>query len=112
MDFNTIKDWFLGLGEEYGVNPIIFGVIYVGAIPFFTMSIAWLIRNFKRKKSILLPVLSSGFFFVSAYLYLIIAGKNVPVWVYFFIVILVILGAFSTIKKVKKQIVEETTDEI
>lgn len=29
------KDWFLGLGEQYGVNPLIFGSIYVGAIPFF-----------------------------------------------------------------------------
>jgi hypothetical protein len=32
--FETIKIWFFGLGENYGVNPIIFGSIYVGAIPF------------------------------------------------------------------------------
>ena len=71
-------DWFMGLGEEYGVNPIIFGSIYVGAIPFFTASLGWLIRNIRKKKPIVIPTLLSGFFFISAYLYLMIAGENIP----------------------------------
>ncbi len=33
--WGTIKDWFMGLGEQYHVPPIIFVGIYVGAIPFF-----------------------------------------------------------------------------
>lgn len=104
--FEAVKVWFLSLGENYGVNPIIFGSIYVGAIPFFTLSIGWLVKNFKQKKSIVLPALSSGFFFVSAYLYLIIAGRNVPFWVYLFIIALVAGGAFSTYKKVQGKIKE------
>lgn len=107
MDFETIKIWYMSLGEQYGVDPIIFGVIYIGAIPFFTLSIGWLVKNFRNKKSILLPMLSSEFFFISAYLYLIIAGKNVPLWVYGFIILLVVLGGYSTIKKVKGQINDE-----
>ena len=43
------------------------------------------------------------FFFISAYLYLIIAGRNVPFWVYLFIALLVGFGAWSTIKKIRKQ---------
>jgi len=27
------------------VNPFVFGAIYVGAIPFFTLSIEWLVSN-------------------------------------------------------------------
>ena len=104
MDFEAIKIWFMNLGDQYGVNPIIFGAIYVGAIPFFTLSLGWLVKSFRNKKSILLPMLSSGFFFISAYLYLIIAGKNVPVWIYGFIVLLVVFGGYSTVKKVKGQI--------
>lgn len=104
--FEATKDWFFGLGENYGVNPIIFGTIYVGAIPFFTLSIGWLIRNYRKKKSIIFPTLSAGFFFVSAYLYLIIAGRNVPVWVYLFIVVLVIGGGVSTYKKIQDKIEE------
>jgi len=31
----AFKDWFFSLGAQYGVNPVIFGSISVGAIPFF-----------------------------------------------------------------------------
>lgn len=102
----VVKEWFLGLGENYGVNPIIFGSIYVGAIPFFTISLGWLVRNYRKKKSIILPALSTTFFFISAYLYLIIAGRNVPIWVYAVVVGMVAVGAYSTIKKIKSRIQE------
>ena len=101
--WQDIQEWFLGLGEEYGVNPIIFGAIYVGAIPFFTISVGWLIRNLRQKKSIVLPALSAAFFFISAYLYLIVAGKNIPVWVYVFIAAMVLFGVYSTVKKIREQ---------
>ncbi len=106
-EFLTIaKEWFLSLGENYGVNPIVFGSIYVGAIPFFTISIGWLVQNYRKKKSIILPALSATFFFISAYLYLIIAGRNVPIWVYAVVIVMVGVGAYSTIKKVKGRINE------
>ncbi len=105
MDLASIKDWLLSLGTQYHVNPLIFGLIYVGAIPFFTASIAWLVRNYRQNRSILLPIFSAGFWFVSAYLYLIIAGRNVPLWVYGVVVALIVLGALSAIRGVRKQIV-------
>lgn len=103
----SAQDWFLSLGEMYGVNPIIFGSIYVGAIPFFTLSIAWLVRNYKRKASIVLPAISSLFFFISAYLYLIIAGENVPWWVYAIMVGMVSYGGWATYQKIQRKIHEE-----
>ncbi len=80
--FEAASEWFLGLGAAYGVNPLIFGSIYVGAIPFFTASVAWLVRNARSGRSVVVPALSAAFFFLSAYLYLIAVGKNVPWWVY------------------------------
>lgn len=108
MSWNAVQNWFLSLGTEYGVNPFIFGAIYVGAIPFFSLSIGWLIRNYRRGKSIVFPTLSAMFFFISAYIYLIFAGQNVPWWVYGVVVLLIVIGAYSTIKKVRKQICEVT----
>lgn len=99
--------WFMSLGEEYGVNPIIFGAIYVGAIPFFTISIAWLVRNYRKGFSVVMPVLSASFFFISAYLYLIIAGKNVPWWIYAVVVAMLVYGAWSTYQKVKRKVNDE-----
>jgi hypothetical protein len=75
MQLEAIQNWFSGLGTQYGVNPFIFGAIYLGAIPFFSLSIGWLIQNYRRGKSIVLPALSAMFFFVSTYIYLIFAGK-------------------------------------
>lgn len=99
--------WFLSLGAEYGVNPFIFGAIYIGAVPFFTISVAWIVRNYRRGNSIALPVLSASFFFVSAYLYLIIAGQNVPWWVYAVVVAMLVYGGYSTFNKVKVQVKNE-----
>lgn len=98
------KTWFLSLGQQYGVNPLVFGGIYVGAIPFFAGSLAWLYSNYRKNKSIILPAFSSLFFFISAYLYLIIAGQNVPWWVYIIVVLMVAYGAYSTFRKVRKKI--------
>lgn len=104
--------WFMGLSDQYGVNPIVFGSIYVGAIPFFMASVAWLVRNVRRGASIVLPALSTTFFFISAYLYLIFAGENVPLWIYAVIVVMISYGGWSTYKKIQTRINEhaEPTD--
>ena len=104
--FELAKGWFLSLGENYGVNPIIFGSIYVGAIPFFTLSVGWIVKNYRMRKSIVLPVISTVFWFISSYLYLMIAGENVPVWVYLVVVLLLAGGGFSTYKKIRTRINE------
>ncbi len=106
MGWAAIRDWFMSLGQQYHVNPLVFGAIYIGAIPFFSASIAWLVRNYRQHKSIVLPILSAGFCFISAYLYLIIVGHNVPLWVYGAVIALIVFGAMSTIRKVRRQINE------
>lgn len=105
MDFDALIDWFMALGEPYGVNPVIFGSIYVGAVPFFWVAIAWLTRNIRRKKSIVGPVLMAGSCAVSAYVYLIFVGENVPGWVYALIVAIIGYALYATWQKVqdKKQ---------
>jgi ABC-type Co2+ transport system permease subunit len=101
MELEIIHEWLMGLSENYSVNPYIFAGIYVGAIPFFTLSVAWIIRNKRKDKAITLPVISTGFFLSSAYLYLMVAGENVPLWVYVLIIGLLGYGIYSTFKKIK-----------
>ena len=106
---SDIKGWFLRLGESYSVNPWIFGSIYVGAIPFFSLSIAWLVRNLRRGRSAVAPLLSAAFFFVSAYLYLLVAGRNIPIWVYIFIAGTLEVDVCTTVDKVRSQIGREAS---
>ncbi|WP_379550669.1 hypothetical protein ACRAQ7_12140 [Erythrobacter sp. W53] len=106
-----INQWFLALGAEYGVNPYIFGGIYVGAIPFFILSIGWLVRNARAGKSTVLPTMLAGFFFVSAYIYLAIAGRNIPIWVWVFLAALIVYGAWSSIRDTRKKIAEAKAED-
>ena len=99
----SVRHWFFGLGAQYGVNPIVFGAIYIGAIPFFLLSVGWLVRRLRAGRPIVLPVLCAGSCFVSAYLYLAIAGHNIPVWVWVVLALLFGYGAFSSIRNVRRR---------
>ena len=103
----SAHQWFLSLGAQYGVNPYIFGAIYVGAIPFFLASIAWLVKRARAGRSTLLPTMLAGFFFVSAYLYLAVVGRNIPVWVWLFLAALVLYGAWTTVRDTRRKIAAE-----
>ncbi len=100
--WNTFTEWFFSLGEKYNVNPYIFGGIYIGAIPFFFLCLGWTIKNMRKKKPFVLPLLLAGLFFISAYVYLIIVGENIPIWVYIFIGAMVLYGIYSIVMKIRK----------
>ncbi|MDZ7658997.1 hypothetical protein [Fodinibius sp.] len=112
MELNQLYDWFMSLGEPYGVNPIIFGSIYVGAIPFFWVAMWWLVKNIRNNRSVAGPVLMACCCAVSSYVYLIFVGENVPYWVYGLIVAIIVYAIYSTLQSVKKkksEIKEEQT---
>lgn len=101
---DAAHQWILDLGKAYGVNPYIFGAIYVGAIPLFLLSVGWLVRRARAGRSTLLPTLCAGLCFVSAYLYLAIAGRNIPVWVWIFLAALVIYGGWSAVRDSRRKV--------
>lgn len=103
MNGQQVFEWFIGLGEPYGVNPVIFGSIYVGAVPFFWLAIAWLVHNIRQKRSITGPVLLACCCAVSAYIYLIIVGEILPLWVYGLIIAIIIYALYSVARKVKSK---------
>jgi hypothetical protein len=99
--WTALKDWFFSLGEQYGVDPLIFGSISVGAIPFFWLSVAWLVRNLRQGRSPFLPVIATSLCVLSAYIYLFIAGENLPPWVYALVIGLIGYSAYSTVQTVR-----------
>ena len=102
--WEIFREWFLSLGTKYHVNPYIFGGIYIGAIPLFFLCLSWTIRRAKKGKLIVIPALLTGLCFISSYLYLIVAGQNIPIWVYVFIGLMVVYGVYSTVKKFREKI--------
>ncbi|MFP4229200.1 MAG: hypothetical protein ACLFTE_10280 [Salinivenus sp.] len=106
----ALKDWFFGLGEQYGVNPLIFGAISVGAIPFFWGSVAWLVYNLRQGRSPFLPVMATSLCVLSAYIYLFIAGENLPLWVYALVVALLGYSAYSTLTTVRARTADGSSE--
>jgi len=102
--WETLEEWFLSLGKKHNVNPYIFGSIYIGAIPFFFICLSWTIKRIRKKRQFALSLFLTGLCFISAYLYLIIAGRNIPVWVYVFIGAMIAFGIYSTAVKIKRAI--------
>ena len=106
---SDIEDWFLGAGQCYTVNAFLFGSICVGPIPFFPLSIMRLVCNLQRGRAAVASLLSAACFFVSAYLYRLVASQNIPGWVYIFIAGMPELDVCATVCKVRSQIGGEPT---
>jgi len=95
------KQWLLRLGERYGVDPLVFGILYVGATPLFWLSLAWLARNHRKCRPLFVPALSASLFFGAAYFYVLAAGENIPVWVYGAAGSAVAAGTYSTVRRIR-----------
>ena len=100
----SFQNWFFSLGTDYGVNPYIFGAIYIGAIPLFMASVGWLVKNHRAGKSTVLPTLCAGSCFISSYVYLGIVGRNIPLWVWFVLGVMIAYGIWSSIKSIRKKL--------
>ena len=107
----ALNTWLLALGAQYNVNPYVFGAIYIGAIPFFFASIAWLVKRARAGRSTVAPTMVAGFFFVSAYIYLAIFGQDIPLWVWIFLGALIVYGAWSTVRDTRAKIAAAKAEE-
>ena len=89
------------IGDRHGVNPLIFAGIYVGAIPFFFASVYWIVSRYRRKKSLVLPAGLAGLFFCSAYIYLVLFGRDLAWYVYAIVLAFLGVGAVRAYKQVR-----------
>jgi len=98
------QTWVMGLGAQYGVNPIIFGAIYVGAIPFFLFFTGLAVKRLRNRQGAVLPIMAAGLCFVSAYIYLALVGHGIPLWVWVFLATIIAYGAWNAIKNFRAKL--------
>lgn len=99
--WDDLLAWLGSLGEEYGVDPLIYAILYVGSAPFFFGSMAWLIRTLRRREAIFLPAVATAFFFSLPTLYVFVAGRNLPAWVYALLIALAALGVITAARRIR-----------
>ena len=91
--------------ETYGVNPVIFIVIYFICVPIFYYSLIRTLRAVARKLGNEILLWSAIFLgaTVAPFLYVLLFGRNIPWWVYGIIFVLIGQGVLSLILKLKKK---------
>ena len=94
-------EWLGSLGTEYGVDPVVYAILYVGAAPFFFGSLAWLIRRIRRREAVLIPAASAAFFFSLPTLYVLVAGRDLPAWVWLVLIGLGVIGAIPAFRRLR-----------
>jgi hypothetical protein len=97
-------DQVQALGARHGVDPVLFATIYIGAIPFFLLFSGLAVRRLRAGRPAALWIVAAGLCFVSAYLYLAVAGRGIPAWVWMVVAALAGYGAWSAVRSAQRKL--------
>jgi hypothetical protein len=105
VDFilSQIRELMQAARGIYGVDPVIFLVIYFASMPFFYYSLFRMIRALAQKRGMQIMLWSAVFLCatVAPFLYVLFFGRNLPWWVYGIIALLIGQGVFSLVMKLR-----------
>jgi hypothetical protein len=94
----------LTLGREHGVNPWVFGVLYLLHHPLFWGTIAWLAARVRQRRPVGGVIVLAVFFWFMPYLYIFFFGRALPWWVYVLVLLLIALGAPHALKEIRRRL--------
>jgi len=96
--------------DTYGVNPIVFMVIYLVCVPIFYYSLFRTLRALVKKHGNEILLWSAIFLCanIAAFLYVLVFGRNIPWWVYGIIAIIICQVVLSLIMKMRKKTVNDS----
>lgn len=109
---DSLLNWIADSAARHDVDPFIFGTIYLVAIPLFIACSAWLVRAWKRGRSIVLPAACAALTYFSSYIYLFAAGDNLPIWMYGLVGGMIGVGGFSTLRTLQNKMDDTGETEI
>jgi hypothetical protein len=89
--------------ETYGVNPVIFLIIYLGCAPIWYFSLFRTLRAAAQRRTAELLPWSMIFLAatVAPFVYVILFGRNLPWWVYGVIAVLVVQSLWSVYSRLR-----------
>ncbi len=88
---------------NYGVDPVVFLVIYLASVPFFYYSIFRMVQGLAKRRQNEIITWSMVFLAATAapFLYVLFFGRNLPWWVYVVIAALIGQGVFSLVRRLR-----------
>jgi len=93
-----------GISDEYGVNPLIFGLLYFATVPLFWVSLFYLGKNIKQKQTLILPIIGVLTSQLLCYIYLFSSATNLPSWVYIVVLGIILYSVYRVRNIVRSKI--------
>ena len=94
----------LRLGREHGVNPLLFGTLYLAHHPLFWGTMAWLAARVRQKRPVALQVALGVFFWLMPYAYVVVFGHALPWWAYALALAALVLGGPHAVKEIRRRL--------
>lgn len=107
--FIIIKIYLFQQANLHQVDPFLFIAFYLLSKVLFLIFLGWAIKNLRKKDSILLPLLFAALGYSLPYFYLIVAGKNIPLWIYLVISMIYIISGWSIRTKLRAARLQSAT---
>ena len=91
--------------DNYGVDPVVFLVIYLVSAPVFYYSLFRMIRALAKRLGKEIMLWSSIFLCanIAPFLYVLFFGRNLPWWVYGIIALLIGQGILFLVRKLREK---------
>jgi hypothetical protein len=101
---SSIQGLMQAARETYGVDPVIFIVIYLACAPLWYFSLFRTLRALATKRTNEIMLWSAVFLAatVAPFLYVLLFGRNLPWWVYAVIAVLIGQGVLTLVQKLRR----------
>jgi hypothetical protein len=95
-------------GSQHGVNPVFFAVLYMIHHPLFWGTMAWLVKRAREHKPVRSLVPLAAGFWLMPYAYVVVFGRNLPVWMYGAVAVVVLVGGVHVVQTVTTRLKANT----
>jgi hypothetical protein len=92
------------VGAHYGVNPLVFAVLYLAHHPLFWGTMAWLTVCVRRKQSVAVPITLGVFFWFLPYAYVFLFGRGLPWWAWVIACVVVGVGGTHMVREIRRRL--------
>ena len=102
--FEFVRSWLAGIQRDYGVNPVIFGTIYLICVLPFWISIYKIITGLKnrRRGQVTMFALILGSTILAPFVYVAFFGRDLPVWFWAVAAAVICYSVYSVLRRIKK----------
>ena len=92
------------VGAQYGVDPLVFAVLYLAHHPLFWGTMGWLAARVRSKKPVAGVAALGIFFWFLPYLYVFAFGRGLPLWVYALAALAVGIGGTHAVREIRRRL--------